>query len=80
MVSLGTLTSIKEDGKDISDTGKSKNERERRQSSLCSIAFFSLVGVKDNGHLQKLWVMRIRLNTERGAATGVWNRELIRNE
>lgn len=80
MVNLGTLTSIKKDGKDINDTGKSKNERERRQSSLCSIVFFSLVGVKDNGHLQKLWVMRIGWNTERGATTGVWKRELISNE
>lgn len=67
MVSLGTLTSITEDGKGINDTGKSKNERERRQSSLCSVVFFSLVGVKDNGHLQKLWVMRIRLSTERSS-------------
>lgn len=62
MVNFGKLTSIKKDGKDIDKIGKSKNERKRRQSSLCSVVFFSLVGVKDNGHLQKMWVIRIRLN------------------
>lgn len=41
MVSFGKLASVEKDGKDTEDIGKSKNERERRQGSLCSRSFFS---------------------------------------
>lgn len=49
---LWELAPIQKDGKDIEGLCKSKNERERRQSSSCSMVFFSLVEIKGYGYLQ----------------------------
>lgn len=78
MVSFGKHASIEKDGKDTHDIGISKNERERRQNSLCLMIFFLRLELI-------LWLSAKNVGSKdkvehRSNNYGVWKRELIENE